>query len=89
VEPAEAALLPQPNSRFEDDLKNASGGQSLNGTNANHVPQACSCKHACVAHSTKKGGAWKLDSNVLMLNGGFANPDGDDIADHHYKSNLG
>ncbi len=70
-------------------LKHTSGCKSLDRSDANHVPQACGGKHAGVAHTTKEGSAGQFDANVLMLNRGFANPDGNDIADHHHKGNLG
>ena len=85
----EAALLPQPNSFIQNDLKNAAGCKPLNGAKPNHVAQTCACKHAAVAHSAEERGTWQFETHVLVLNRSFANPDGDDIADHHHKSNLG
>jgi hypothetical protein len=74
---------------IKGNLKNASSGESLDGANANHVTQACGGQHAGVTHASKERGAGQFDAFVLMLNRGFANPDGDDIADHHHKGNLG
>jgi hypothetical protein len=74
---------------IKGNLKNASSGESLDGANANHVTQACGGQHAGVTHASKERGAGQFDALVLMLNRGFANPDGDDIADHHHKGNLG
>jgi hypothetical protein len=61
----------------------------LNGANPNHVTQAGASQHAAVSHPSKERGTWQFETHVLMLNRGFANPDGDDIADHHHKGNLG
>lgn len=74
---------------IKGNLKNASSGKSLDGANANDVTQARGGQHAAVTHTPKEIGAGQFETHVLMLNRGFANPDGDDIADHHHKGNLG
>ena len=81
-------MLPQIENS-EGNLKHASSCETLDCANANHVSQACGGKHAAMAHTSKEIGAGQFEANVLMLNRGFANPDGDDIADHHHKGNLG
>ena len=81
-------MLPQIENS-EGNLKHASSCETLDCANANHVSQACGGKHACVTHAPKEGGTGQFDAFVWMLNRGFANPDGDDIADHHHKGNLG
>ena len=73
----------------EGNLKHASSSETLDCANANHVTQAGGGKHAAMTHTSKEIGAGQCEANVLMLNRGFANPDGDDIADHHHKGNLG
>ena len=74
---------------YREKLKNASGCESLDRTKANDVPQACGSEHASVTHTPKEIGSGQFETNVLMLNRGFANSDGNDIADHHHKGNLG
>jgi hypothetical protein len=74
---------------IKGNLKNTSGCKSLDRTNANDVAKACGGQHAAVTHTPKEIGAGQFETYVLMLNCGFANPDGDDIADHHHKGNLG
>ena len=81
-------MLPQIENS-EGNLKHASSCETLDCANANHVTEACGSKHAGVTHASKERGPGQFDALVLMLNRGFANPDGDDIADHHHKGNLG
>ncbi len=71
------------------NLKNASGCESLNRTKSNDVAQARGGEHAAVTHTAKEISARQFETHVLMLNRGFANPDGNDVADHHHEGNLG
>ena len=72
----------------EKTSEHASSGQTLDCTYANDVAKACCAKEGCVAHAAKERGIWKLSTNVGVLNCGFTNANGDDVAHNHHQSNF-
>ena len=72
----------------EKTSEHASSGQTLDCTNANDVAKACCAKEGCVAHAAKERGIWKLSTNVGVLNCGFTNANGDDVAHDHHEGNF-
>ena len=69
--------------------ENDAGSETLDGADADDMTQAGGGQQRGMAQSAEEGWIRELCTFVGVLDGGFANTDGDHVAHDHHQSNLG
>ena len=73
---------------MSESSEDAACCQALDSANAKDVTKAGGTEQGCVTHATEEGCVWQLRTFVGVFDRGFAEANGDDIANDHHQGHF-